>query len=109
MKEVLDGLVSKVNDRFSKDEKYREKLKDVKKSINIEFDGKDNYHFYVNNANLSPVEEGKIDADINIMVGSDVFNQILSKQMDALSAYVSKKIKIKASLMDKILISELLK
>ncbi len=109
MKEVLDKLVTKVNDRFSSDEKYREKLKDIKKSINVEFDGKDSYHFYVENSHVSPVEEGKIDADINIMVESGIFNQILSKQIDPLSAYISKKIKIKASLMDKILISELLK
>ncbi|BAB59176.1 hypothetical protein [Thermoplasma volcanium GSS1] len=109
MKDTLQQLVLKVNKKFQDDPKYREKLKDVKKSVNLEFDGKDNYHFYLENAHLSDVEEGKIDADVNVMVSSEVFSKILSKEIDPLTAYLTKQIKIKASLMDKLLISDLLK
>ncbi|KAA8922379.1 SCP2 sterol-binding domain-containing protein [Thermoplasma sp.] len=109
MKDTLQQLVAKVNKKFEDDPKYREKLKSLSRSINLEFDGKDNYHFYLKDAHLSDVEDGKIDADINVIVSSDTFNKILSKETDPLTAYLTKQIKIKASLMDKLLISDLLK
>ncbi|PYB69165.1 MULTISPECIES: SCP2 sterol-binding domain-containing protein [unclassified Thermoplasma] len=109
MKDTLQQLVVKVNKKFENDPKYREKLKSLSRSINLEFDGKDNYHFYLKDSHLSDVEEGKIEADINVMVSSDVFNKILAKEIDPLTAYLTKQIRIKASLMDKLLISDLLK
>ena len=52
---------------------------------------------------------GEIDADISVNVNSDVFQKIMSKEIDAFSAYFEKKIQVKAKLMDKLLLTELLK
>lgn len=109
MKEILEQLSAKINSRLSGDEKYKKKLKDVKKTFQIEFDGKEYYNFKLEDGKISPVEEGKIEADVNVSVNSDVFQKILSKEIDALSAYFEKKIQVKASLMDKLLLTELLK
>ena len=109
MKEVLDNLVAKVNEKLETDEKFREKLADVNKKIVIQFDQDMFYNFTLADGKVSPVSEGEIEADIRIEVSSETFNQIMSKETDALTAYLEKKLKIKASLMDKLLLQNLLK
>lgn len=109
MKEILEQLSAKINDKLSNDEKYRKKLNGVTKTFLVEFDGKDYFNFKLENGKISPIEEGKVEADVNVTVSSDIFRKILSKEIDALSAYFEKKIQVKASLMDKLLLTELLK
>jgi putative sterol carrier protein len=109
MKEVLNNLADKINKRLATDEKFKKKLSGVKKTFCIDFDGKDFYNFSLENGSVSEIMDGKKDADIYIEVSSDLFSKLLSGEEDAMSAYFEKKIKIKASLMDKLLISDLLK
>ncbi len=109
MKEVLNELVGKMNAKIGTDQNYAKKLSNVTKSIDIIFDDKDSYYFKVENGKITEPLEGKIDADIVVTVSSDVFNKILSKQINAMDAYMKQQIKIKSSLMDKLLLSDLLK
>ncbi len=109
MKEVLDELAGKINSKLTTDEKMKKKLAGVKKTFSLNFDGKDYYNFSLNDGKISEILPGQKDADISIEVGSDLFSKLLSGEEDSMSAYFEKKIKIKASLMDKLLISELLK
>ncbi len=107
MKEILQSLVDKFNSM--EDEKIKNKIKDIKKNITLIFEDDGSYHFTLNNSKLSDVEEGYQKGDIEITTTTEIFKKILNKEIDALSAYITKKIRVKASLMDKILISELLK
>jgi len=109
MKEVLNDLVKKMNDKIANDPNYSKKLSGVSKTIDIVFDGKDSYYFKVENGHITEPVEGKVDANITVEVSSDIFNKILSKQMGAMDAYMKQQLKIKASLMDKLLLSDLLK
>lgn len=109
MKEVLNNLADKINKRLATDEKFKNKLSRVQKTFCIDFDGKDFYNFSLENGTISEILEGKKDADISIEVPADLFNKLLNGEEDAMSAYFEKKIRIKASLMDKLLISDLLK
>ncbi len=109
MKEVLNELAAKINKRLTTDEKFKKKLSGVTKSFCIDFDGKDFYNFSLHDGSVSEIDEGKKDSDIYIEVPSELFSKLLSGEEDAMTAYFEKKIKIKASLMDKLLISELLK
>lgn len=109
MKEVLDGLVEKVNGKIESDEKYRKKLSGVTKSVLVQFDQDKFYNFTLKDGQISPVSEGSIEADIKIQVPFETFNKIMNKETDALTAYFEKKLQVKASLMDKILLQELLK
>lgn len=109
MKEVLDNLVEKVNKRLASDEKYKKKLSDLKKKVLVQFDQDKYYNFTLENGQISPVSEGEIEADISIQVPFETFNKIMNKETDAMTAYFEKKLKIKASLMDKLLLQDLLK
>ena len=108
-KQILDQMVERVNRKLESDEKYRSKLDGVSRTFLITFDGSDSYNFKLENSSVSPVSPGEIDADITVNVSSEVFQKILTKEIDAFSAYFEKKIQIKAKLMDKLLLTELLK
>ncbi len=107
MKEILQSLVNKFNEMS--DEKVKEKIKDLERNITVIFEDNGAYHFTLKNSKLSDVEEGYEKGDIEITTTTETFQKILNKEMDALSAYITKKIKVKASLMDKFLLSDLLK
>ncbi|SMD30548.1 SCP2 sterol-binding domain-containing protein [Picrophilus oshimae] len=109
MKETLQELVDKANNKIKDDPKYADKLKNVNKTITITFDDKETYHFKVENGHITNPEEGKVPADIEVSVSSENFKKILNKEMNAMDAYLNKKIIIKSSLMDKLLLSDLLK
>ena len=109
MQEVLNNLVKKMNDKIANDQTYAKKLQNITKSIDIVFDDKDAYYFKVENGHITEPQAGKIDADITVTVSSDIFNKILSKEINAMDAYMKQQIKIKSSLMDKLLLSDLLK
>ncbi|OYT59772.1 sterol carrier protein [Euryarchaeota archaeon ex4484_178] len=106
MKEMLQELVKKFNE---KDDERKEKIKDLKRSILLRFTDNGVYHMYLENARLSDVEEGEIEADIVLETDTKTFRDIVEGKEDALTAYITKKIRIKAKLMDKLLLSDLLK
>ena len=109
MQEVLNDLVKKLNNKIASDQTYAKKLQNITKSIDIIFDDKDSYYFKVESGHITEPQAGKIDADITVTVSSDVFNKILSKEINAMDAYMKQQLKIKSSLMDKLLLSDLLK
>lgn len=109
MKEVLDNLVNKVNNKIASDEKYRNKLSKVTKTVLVQFDQDKFYNFRLENGKISPVSEGQVEADIKVQVPFETFNKILNKETDAMTAYFEKKLQVKASLMDKLLLQDLLK
>lgn len=106
MKDVLQELVKRFNER---DDPRKSKIRDLERSIVIKFSDDGTYHMYLKDAELSDVEEGEIEADIVVEIDTKTFKDILEKREDALTAYITKKIKIKAKLMDKLLLSDLLK
>ncbi len=109
MKETLSELIGKSNNKIATDPAYSKKLASVNKTICITFDNKDSYSFKIENNHISEPIEKKEDADISVDVSSDIFNKILSKEVNAMDAYMKGQLKIKASLMDKLLLSEILK
>lgn len=108
-KETLNQHVESLNNKIQSDEKYRKKLGNVKKSFCMIFDNTDAYNFSLEDGRISEIRDGRIDSDITIELSSDTFQGLLSKQIDPLAAYFDKRIRVKASLMDKLLITEIFK
>ena len=106
IKKELQKLVEKFNS--SKSEK-KEKIKDLERTIVIVFNNGETYHTKLKDAKLSNIEEGGTEGDITVSTDIETFRKILNGEEDALTAYITKKIKIKAKLMDKLLLAEILK
>ncbi len=108
MKELYD-LVEKFNIRAKQDEKLRKEIQDLERKIQINFRDNGSYNFILKNAQVFEIKDNLQNPDIVVSISTDVFNKILNKEMDVLSAYITRKFTVKASLSDKLLISELLK
>ncbi|MCD6276024.1 MAG: SCP2 sterol-binding domain-containing protein [Thermoplasmata archaeon] len=106
MREILQKLVKKFNE---KEDERKEKIKDLERRIVIKFSDDGTYYMDLKNGRLSDVMEGDVSGDIIAELSTETFKKILDKEEDALTAYITKKIKIKARLMDKLLLSELLR
>jgi putative sterol carrier protein len=104
----IEELVEKFNKRSSEDRKLYDDIKDLKRKIFINFKDNGKYYFYLENGKLAFVDPFD-KPDIEIELEKDTFDKILNKELDALTAYISKKIIVRASLRDKLLISDLLK
>lgn len=91
------------------DEKFRNKLEKIDKKFSVDFDGTTFYHFAISGGNIGEIMDGKEEGDISISVDSEVFRKILAKELDPMEAYFEKKIRIKASLLDKLFLTELFK
>lgn len=110
MKEILNKLVFSFNERAEKNDKLKKNIAGLERSIQIEFTDNGSYYLYLKNMHLSDVFEGTIEKpDIKVQITSENFNMILNKQLDAISAYITKKLVVKASLNDKLLLTDLLK
>jgi putative sterol carrier protein len=110
MREILNKLVNSFNTKAEKNDKLKKNIAGLERSIQIEFTDNGAYYLYLKNIHLSDVIEGTIEKpDIKVQISSEDFNMILNKQLDALSAYITKKLVVKASLSDKLLLTDLLK
>ncbi len=105
MKEILQELVDKFN---KSDDKRKEKIKDLERTIVIVFEDDGKYYTHLKDGKLSNIEEGEVQGEIVITTTTDTFKKILNKEEDAFTAYITKKIKIKAKLMDKLLLNDIL-
>lgn len=106
--EKLNELVDKFNKRVNVDKKLRDEIFDLDRKIVLNFKDDGKYYLHLENGSLNFIEPID-DPDIVVEMSVETFNKILSKEIDALSAYITRKIVVKASLSDKLLLSELLK
>lgn len=107
--EKLFDLVEKFNRRAREDDKLMHELKGLEKKIEINFTDNGRYCFLLKDGQVS-MHEGIFESpDISVTITTDVFESIINREIDVLSAYITRKFTVKASLSDKLLISELLK
>ena len=106
--EKLNELVDKFNKRVNVDKKLRDEIFDLDRKIVLNFKDDGKYYLHLENGSLNFIEPID-DPDIVVEMSVETLNKILSKEIDALSAYITRKIVVKASLSDKLLLSELLK
>ena len=107
--EKLYELVKKFNERAKKDDKLRREIENLNRKILVEFVDDGKYSFELKYAHIEELKDYNGNYDIEIYIDTNTFNEILEGKTDALSAYILKRFKVKASLSDKLLISQLLK
>ena len=102
--------IERFNKKCKTDEKLRKELKDVIRNVNIEITDDKNYHFILQNANISDFDEGVVEKpDITIISDKETINGLMKKEISPFKAYATGKIKIKGSLMDLLKLKEFLK
>ena len=109
MEETLRNLVDEMNERLKKDPKMQESLKDKRRTVEIEITDDQSYNFLFDGSEVKDFTVGSLEeADIKITTDKETLTGILNQEINPMKAYVSKKLKVKASLMDLLAVKNLL-
>lgn len=102
IRELLEDAISRFNARVDEDEKLAKELEGVERSIAVKISDEGKYHFNLKDKHATPLEEGDVDADIEILTDKETFLALFKKEMGPMKAIATKKLKINASLQDMI-------
>ena len=101
VRELLEQIVEKFNERSRTDEKFRKELEGLHRTIQFHLTDNGSYHFLLKDTLVDGVHEGALaEADISIMTDEETFRGIISGELSPMRAYATKRIKFKASLQD---------
>lgn len=104
---VPSMLLEKVNGKLQGSEKARRRMAGTRKVLRWDADASSTT-FLIENGHVV-IAGNDLKPDIVITASADDVLGIMQKKLDPMEAYSSGKLKIKASLLDKLLMAELLK
>lgn len=107
--ETLNYLVKKANAKLEEN-KY-DRIRELERKIIVKFQENGCYVTHLAGGKLEEFKMASEDekADIEIQLSIETLKDLVEERLDAVSAYITGKIKIRAKLMDKILLAEVLK
>lgn len=101
MKEVLEKVVFKFNEKAKNDDKLRNDLAGIERKIQLELKDGPKFNFTLKDAHVDGVNDGPIPTpDITIITDANTLNALLNREMGPMKAIALQKLKVKASLED---------
>ena len=112
MDDELNKLLKEALDRFNEkaktEEKLQKQLEGVDRRILIEFHDCDPINFHLKDMAISDLNEGSLEEfEIKVITDQVTLKAILMKELNAMKAYATGKIKFKASLTDLLTLKKL--
>ena len=105
----MKDLAERFNKKAQDDEKLREELKDVSRTIVIEFRDGDSYKIMLQNAQLVDLDKGSFESpDIRVITDTETFEGLISRTIGPMKALATGRLKLVASLEDKLRFRKLL-
>lgn len=100
MEPMIQKMIGKYERKAAKDEEVLEKIKDIKKSVNIDL-GEEAYSFIVDGPKISDFKCELLDeADLTIGSTPENLTALIEGDLRPMRAYVTKKITIKGNIQD---------
>jgi putative sterol carrier protein len=108
LKPRIEGLVNQFNERAKSDENLRETLKDMERTIQLDVAGDGTYHFLLKDYKIDGVRDGPTaDPQIQVTTDKATLTSIMDGELSPTRAYMSKKFKVKATMLDLLVLRKL--
>ncbi len=108
MKELLQRLVNRFNQRVETDSRLQSELEGLERTIQISTDNAD-YHMSLRDCRIAGLTEGVVsDAEVTIRADEKTLTGVLTGEIPPFKAMAMRKLKIKASIEDAIRLRKLL-
>ena len=108
LKDTMQGLMDRFNGKMEHDAGFQEHWAGKERSIVVELSDKGAIHLFLRDCKLTALADGPLDnPDIKILTDSKTFDAVLTKKMSGMRAYVTQKLKIKATAEDMLAIRKL--
>lgn len=104
----LEKAVAQFNERAKTDVKFQETLKDMERHIQLDVAGDASYHFHLKDNHIDGVKDGPTtNPEVVVTTDKETLLGIFSGDVSAMRAYMTKRIKFKATLMDLLVLKKL--
>ncbi len=101
MKEVLEKVIFKFNERTKIDEKLRNELMGIERKIQLELKDGAKFNFILKDAHVDGVNDGPIAMpDITIITDTVTLDALFKREMGPMKAIALQRLKVKASIED---------
>ena len=101
MKDLLQSLIEKFNEKVASDPGLQEELKGVAKTVVIDLQDGTAYHYYLRNARVDgPFDGTATPSDVTIMTDPATLTALIHREMGPFKAYALGKVKLKGSFED---------
>ena len=108
LKGLIMTAIDKFNTRAKDDPKLKAQLEGVDRRILIEFHDCDPCHMHLKDMNIGDFADGAIDPfEMKVITDQSTLKAVLKKELSAMKAYATGKLKIKASLTDLLTLKKL--
>ena len=108
--EILNSLVDKANEKLKED--VYSKIRNMERKIVVKFEDDGCYSTFLHKGKIEKFSEVSKDetGDIEVYLTTDTFKSVINGGVkDVLNAYLTRKIKVKAKLSDKLLFAKMAK
>ena len=104
----LEKSVANFNERAKSDPKFQETLKDMERKIQLDIAGDKTYHFHLKDYHIDGVKDGPVASpEVVVTTDKETLLGIFNGDISAMRAYLTKKIKFQATLMDLLVLKKL--
>jgi putative sterol carrier protein len=101
MKDLLEGLIEKFNEKVDSDPALREEIGDMAKTVLIELKDGTKWHFVLKNKHVAGLLDGGVaNPDITIITDKETLRALILREMGPFKAYAMGKVRLKGSLED---------
>ena len=108
LRSLMTEAIDKFNAKAKDDEKLKAQLEGVDRRILIEFHDSDACHMHLKDLQIKDFADGAIDPfEIKVITDMPTMKALLKKELNAMKAYATGKIKFKASLTDLLTLKKL--
>lgn len=104
MLDMFNDMITKFNERMKTDEKLQKEMEGVERTIMIDVTDGAKYHTLLKDKHAGELKEGSIEnPDILITANEATFKGLINKEINPIKAFlITKQLKVKASLEDKL-------
>lgn len=100
MQPTIQEMIDKFHRRMDKDEKAREEVEPITKTLNIDL-GEEKYHLKLEHAKVTEFGEGLYDeSDITLITKPENLQALLEGTLRPMRAFVTKKVVVKGKIED---------
>jgi len=100
--------VAQFNERAKTDPKFQETLRDMERKIQLDVAGDATYNFHLKDYRIDGVKDGPaVNPQVVVTTDKETLLGIFNGEVSAMRAYLTKKIKFQATLMDLLVLKKL--
>jgi len=100
MRETIQGMIDKFHKKIENDEKVREEVEPIYKSLNIDL-GEEKFSLILDHGTIRDFKDGLLDeADITLTTTPEYLQALIDGELRPMRAYMTGKIKIKGKIQD---------